>query len=222
MRLYITNLSINNVITYLTPDVRWRCHVSTSLVLKIQKEDKREGEEGKEVDCGFSHGRITRQSAGSCSGPHCGMNAFFVLEQCLFVIRGQLELCPLYRVFSSLWMSLGGWFFAFMLLAASPPCHARYAASWEQVSSSRLHLLSSYGFSSSSSLICVIFTSMSSSSVSSCGVDRTLKLFAALPSRLARYAASWEEVSTTRHLLLSRVIHLVLSVLQLCRFCVVF
>ena len=150
------------------------CHVSTSLVLKIQKEDKREGKEGKEVDCGFSHGRITRQSAGSC--PHCGMNAFCVLGQCLFVIRGQLELCPLHRVFSSLWMSLDGWFFVFMLLAASPPCHARYAASWEHVSSSRLHLLSSCGFSSSSSLICVIFTSMSSSSVSSCGVDRTLKL----------------------------------------------
>ena len=50
--------------------------LSTSLVLKIKKEDKREGEEGKEVDCGFSHGRITRQSAGSCSGPHCGMNVF--------------------------------------------------------------------------------------------------------------------------------------------------
>ena len=182
------------------PDVRWRCHVSTSLVLKIQKEDKREGEEGKEVDCGFSHGRITRQSAGSC--PHCGMNAFCVL----FVICGQLELCPLHRVFSSLWMSLDGWFFVFMLLAASPPCHARYAASWEHVSSSRLHLLSSCGFSSSSSsssLICVIFTSMSSSSVSSCGVDRTLKLIATLPSRLARYAASWEEVSTTRRLVSS-------------------
>ena len=41
------------------PDVRWRCHVSTSLMLKIQKEDKRLGEEGKEVDCGFSHCRIT-------------------------------------------------------------------------------------------------------------------------------------------------------------------
>ena len=106
--------------------------------MKIQKEDKREGEEGKEVDCGFSHGRITRQSAGSCSDPHCGMNAFCVLGQCLFVIRGQLELCPLHRVFSSLWMSLDGWFFAFMLLAASPLCHARYAASWEHVSSSRL------------------------------------------------------------------------------------
>ena len=131
------------------------------------------------------------------------MNAFFVLGQCLFVIRGQLELCQLYRVFSSLWMSLGGWFFAFMLLAASPPCLARYAASWEQVSSSRLHLLASCGFSSSSSLICVILTSMSSSSVSSCGVDRTLKLITALPSRLACHAASWEKVSTTRHLVAS-------------------
>ena len=74
---------------------------------------------------------------------------------------------PLYRVFSSLWMSSGGW---------SPPCPARFAASCEQVSSSRLHLLSSCVFSSSSLLqllICVIFTSMSSSSVSSSGVDRT-------------------------------------------------
>ena len=191
-------------------------HVEDS---KGEKKGRRGGQGSRLWLC---HCRITRQSAGSCSVPHCGMNAFCVLGQCLFVIRGQLELCPLYRVFSSLWMSLGGWFFSFMLLAASPPCHARYAASWEQVSSSHLHLLSFCGFSSSSSLICVIFTSMSSSSVSSCGVDQTLKLLAALPSRLARYAASWEEVSTTRHLLLSRVIHLVLSVLQLYRFCVLF
>ena len=45
---------------------------------------------------------------------------------------------------------------------------------------------------------------MSLSSVSSSGVDRTLKLIAALPSRLARYAASWEEMSTTHQLLSSR------------------
>ena len=44
-----------------------------------------------EVDCGFSHCPITRQSAGSCSGPHCGMNACIVLGKCLFVIHGLLE-----------------------------------------------------------------------------------------------------------------------------------
>ena len=45
-----------------------------------------------EVDCGFSRCRITRQSAGSYSGSHCGMNVCIVLGQCLFVIHGQLKI----------------------------------------------------------------------------------------------------------------------------------
>ena len=47
------------------------------------------------------------------------------------------------------------------------------------------------------------FTSMSSSSVSSSGVDLTLKLLEALPSHLACYSASWKEVLTTHHMLSS-------------------
>ena len=79
-------------------------------------------------------------------------------------------------IVSCLLLSVDVVVFALMLLVASPPCPARYTAFCKQVSSSRLHLLSSHVFLSSSSLqllICVIFTSISSSSVSSSGVNRT-------------------------------------------------
>ena len=93
--------------------VKFCCSLIFGYIRHLRKKTKLKS---ADVDCGFSHCRITRQSAGSW---HCRMNTCIVLGQWLFVIDGQLE---------------------FRCIVSSPLCGCRLVDGSLPSCCSRLHL----------------------------------------------------------------------------------